>query len=236
MKKRKYWPLYQHKNNCMDYRFHDEVVIPLKDVELKGELIIPLKARALVIFSHGSGSSRMSPRNQMVAKRLHQRDLGTLLFDLLTPAEDRHYQKRFDIELLTKRLCGVTLWAEKLSSAKDFHIGYFGASTGAASALNAASILPQISAIVSRGGRPDLAMENLHDVKAPTLLIVGGLDYDVLKLNRQAFAELGGIKKLEIIEGASHLFEETGMMDKVTELALGWFEKHLLPVTSKPVR
>jgi len=213
----------------MDYRYHDEVIIPLKDVDLRGELIVPAKAKALVIFSHGSGSSRMSPRNQMVAKRLHEKNLGTLLFDLLTPAEDSHYHNRFDIELLAGRLSGVTKWFEKLPLSRDYCLGYFGASTGAASALKAASDLPQIRAVVSRGGRPDLVMENLPEVHAPTLLIVGGLDYDVLKLNQQAYLQLGGVKKMEVIEGATHLFEETGMMDKVTELAVEWFQKYLQP-------
>jgi pimeloyl-ACP methyl ester carboxylesterase len=213
----------------MDYRFHQEVVIPLRNVELKGVLSIPLKARAVIIFSHGSGSSRMSPRNQMVAKTLHEKNFGTLLFDLLTAEEDRHYENRFDIELLTKRLAGATEWLEKLPAARDCGIGYFGASTGAASALKAASYLSQIGAVVSRGGRPDLVLDNLPNVDVPTLLIVGSLDYDVLKLNKEAFVQLGGAKKLEVIEGATHLFEETGKMEKVTGLAVGWFEKYLQP-------
>jgi predicted alpha/beta-hydrolase family hydrolase len=217
----------------MDYRFHKEVTIPVRNVELRGELVIPLKAEAIVIFSHGSGSSRLSPRNQMVAKSLHEKNFGTLLFDLLTANEDKYYENRFDIELLTRRLTGATLWLEKFPVAKDCRTGYFGASTGAASALKAATYLSQISAIVSRGGRPDLVMENLPDVTAPTLLIVGSLDFDVLKLNKEAYIQLGGDKKLEVVEGATHLFEETGMMEKETNLAVSWFEKHLQPVLAR---
>jgi putative phosphoribosyl transferase len=211
----------------MDYRFNSEVSIPVRNVILKGELIIPLKAKAIVVFSHGSGSSRLSPRNKLVAESLHEKNVGTLLFDLLTTEEDKHYRNRFDIELLTKRLIGATEWMEKIPAAKDCKIGYFGASTGAASALKAASYLPQIDAVVSRGGRPDLALENLPNVTAPTLLIVGSLDYDVLKLNEEAFAKIGGTKKLEVVEGATHLFEEAGMMEQVIELAVAWFQKYL---------
>lgn len=211
----------------MEYRFHHEVRIPLKDVELKGELAIPLKAIAIVLFSHGSGSSRFSPRNRAVAQHLHESQIGTLLFDLLTPEEDLDYSNRFDINLLTKRLAGATEWLENFPAAKDCRIGYFGASTGAASALNAASFLSQIKAVVSRGGRPDLVMKNLPTVLAPTLLIVGSRDQAVLSLNRMAFDQLICHKKMEIIEGATHLFEEPGMMDKVTTIAVKWFEKYL---------
>ena len=211
----------------MDYRFNKEVLIPVRNVSLKGELTIPLKATTIIIFSHGSGSGRLSPRNKMVAEKLHEKNFGTLLFDLLTPPEDEHYRNRFDIELLTKRLTGATEWLQKLPAARDCKVGYFGASTGAASALKAAASLPQIDAIVSRGGRPDLAMESLPAITAPTLLIVGSLDYDVLNLNRKAFAAIGGIKKLEIVEGATHLFEESGMMEQVIDLAVAWFQKYL---------
>jgi len=215
----------------MDFRVHQEVNISVGKVTLPGELIIPLNARAIIIFSHGSGSSRFSKRNQMVAKYLHKKSLGTLLFDLLTQEEDVHYYNRFDIDLLTKRLAGATEWLERLPAAKDCRIGYFGASTGAASALKAAAFLPQICSVVSRGGRPDLAMENLPQVEAPTLLIVGSLDYDVLKLNKEAYTQLGGEKKLEVVDGATHLFEEPGKMEIVSELAGNWFEKHLTRVS-----
>lgn len=214
----------------MDLRFHKEVSIPVGKVSVQGELIIPLKAKAIIIFSHGSGSSRFSKRNQMVAKYLNEKNFGTLLFDLLTE-EDQHYQNRFNIDLLTKRLAGATEWLEEFPAAKDCRIGYFGASTGAASALKAAAILPHINAVVSRGGRPDLAMDDLHRVEAPTLLIVGSLDYDVLQLNREAYKQLSGEKKLEVVEGVTHLFEEPGKMENVSELAGNWFEKYLNPVS-----
>lgn len=217
----------------MDLRFHKEVTIPVQDVKLKGDLIIPVKATAIIIFSHGSGSSRLSPRNQMVAQYLQEKNFGTLLFDLLTEAEDSNYQNRFDIELLTKRLIDASEWLQQQPVAKDCRVGYFGASTGAASALKAASYLPQIDAVVSRGGRPDLAMNSLAKVNAATLLIVGGTDFDVLRLNREAYVQLSCEKKLEIIEGATHLFEEPGKMEKVAMLAAEWFEKYLHPVTVK---
>ncbi len=216
----------------MDIRFHKEVSIPVGKVILKGEVVIPLKATAIIIFSHGSGSSRFSPRNQMVAKYLHAKNFGTLLLDLLTEEEDQHYHNRFDIDLLTKRLAGATEWLEELPAAKNCRIGYFGASTGAASALKAAAIMPNIAAIVSRGGRPDMAMEELHLVEAPVLLIVGGLDYDVLQLNKEAYIQLEGEKKFEVIEGATHLFEEPGAMEQVCERAAAWFEKYLHPVSA----
>jgi putative phosphoribosyl transferase len=214
----------------MEHRYLNEVTVPIGNAVLEGELCIPLNAGAVVIFSHGSGSSRFSIRNQAVARYLHEKQFGTLLLDLLTRQEDMHYHNRFDIGLLTKRLAGATGWLEKFPAAKDCRIGFFGASTGAASALRAASYLPGIGAVVSRGGRPDLAMESLPLVKAPTLLIVGSLDQDVLVLNRKAYAQLGGEKKLEIVEGATHLFEEPGKMDIVSKLAAGWFEKYLQPV------
>ena len=207
--------------------FHKEVSIPVGKVTVQGELIIPLKAKAIIIFSHGSGSSRFSKRNQMVAKYLNEKNFGTLLFDLLTEEEDQHYQNRFNIDLLTKRLAGATEWLEEFPAAKDCRIGYFGASTGAASALKAAAVLPQIKAVVSRGGRPDLVMDDLHNVEAPTLLIVGSLDYDVLQLNKEAYTQLGCEKKLEVVEGATHLFEEPGKMENVSELAGNWFQKYL---------
>ncbi|MGZ8551208.1 MAG: dienelactone hydrolase family protein [Chitinophagaceae bacterium] len=216
----------------MDSVFHEEVIIPVGKVALEGEVFIPVNAEAIIIFSHGSGSGRFSKRNQMVAQYLNENDFGTLLFDLLTPEEDKTYYNRFDIDLLTKRLAGATEWLERLPAAKDCRIGYFGASTGAASALKAAAILPYIAAVVSRGGRPDLVMEDLHNVEAPTLLIVGSLDYDVLQLNKQAYIQLECEKKLELIEGATHLFEEQGMMEMVCEKAASWFKKYLYPVTT----
>jgi dienelactone hydrolase len=217
----------------MELRYNKEVSIPIGKVILKGELLIPQRSNAIIVFSHGSGSSRFSKRNRMVANYLNEKNLGTLLFDLLTEEEDQHYPTRFDIQLLTKRLVGATMWLEKLPAAKDCHIGYFGASTGAASALKAAAALPGIGAVVSRGGRPDLAEEELENVESPTLLIVGSLDYDVLQLNREAFAKLTCDKRLEVVPGASHLFEEYGTMEKVCELAEAWYKKYLVPVITE---
>jgi dienelactone hydrolase len=215
----------------MEIRFHGDMNIPIDDVTVSGELTIPLRNAGIVIFSHGSGSSRFSKRNQAVAKYLQKKGIGTLLFDLLTEEEDQSYHTRFDIDLLTRRLAGATEWLERLPAAKDCRIGYFGASTGAASALKAAAFLPSIRAVVSRGGRPDLAMDVLGKIKAPTLLIVGGLDYDVLNLNQQAYMKLNCVRQLEIIEGATHLFEETGKLETVAALAASWFENHLAGVS-----
>lgn len=213
----------------MDTRFQNEVTIAAGNAELKGELFIPPKAKAIIIFSHGSGSSRFSKRNRAVAEYLHEKNFGTLLFDLLTTVEDKNYLNRFNIDLLTERLAGATEWLEKLPAAKNCRIGYFGASTGAASALKAAAKLKQVGAVVSRGGRPDMAAEALPFVEAPTLLIVGSLDTEVLQLNRQAFKQMHCTKELAIVEGASHLFEEEGTLEKVTKLAANWFEKYLHP-------
>ncbi len=211
----------------MDFRLNRETDIPLGNVTVQGELIIPLKANAIVIFSHGSGSSRFSSRNRQVASYLQGKNIGTLLFDLLTGEEDEDYSNRFDINLLSKRLAGATEWLERLPAAKECRIGYFGASTGAASALRAAAYLPQIAAVVSRGGRPDLAIDVLPGVQAPTLLIVGSLDHEVVEMNKEAYAKLQCEKRLELVEGATHLFEEPGKMEIVSELAGNWFEKHL---------
>ncbi|MFZ1677544.1 MAG: dienelactone hydrolase family protein [Saprospiraceae bacterium] len=214
----------------MDIRYQKELNIPVGKTILKGDLILPEKADSIILFSHGSGSSRVSKRNKMVAHYLQEMEFGTLLFDLLTEEEDMEYRNRFDIELITSRLIGATEWLEKLPSTLGCRLAYFGASTGAASALKAASVLPQIQAVVSRGGRPDLAMKALAGVKAPTLFIVGSLDQDVLRLNKEAYAQLNCEKKLEVIEGASHLFEEKGKMDEVCIAAGLWFETHLHPV------
>lgn len=212
----------------MDFRFQKEVGITVNEITLKGELSIPLQANSIIIFSHGSGSSRFSRRNQNVAKHLHQKNFGTLLFDLLTEEEDKIYSNRFNIGLLSERLIGATGWLEKYPAGRDCRIGYFGASTGAASALQAAAHLLQVGAVISRGGRPDLTpINDLNRVKAPTLLIVGGLDYDVLLLNKEAYLHLKCEKKLEVVEGATHLFEEPGKMEIVSELAGNWFEKYL---------
>lgn len=202
------------------------------DKILEGELSIPEGAKGIVLFAHGSGSSRFSPRNQFVAKALREKKLGTFLIDLLT-AEEEEFDEltralRFDIDLLANRLLEVTRWMLKDSRTQSLHIGYFGSSTGAAAALIAAAKKPKsISAVVSRGGRPDLAKDFLSEVKAPTLLIVGGADTVVIELNQEAFDLLSATKKLEIVPHATHLFEEPGALEKVAELAGLWFQKYL---------
>ncbi|MEB8329872.1 alpha/beta hydrolase [Flavobacteriaceae bacterium KMM 6897] len=202
--------------------------IPVKNVILEGTLILPEDALGLVIFSHGSGSSRLSPRNNYVAEVLQKNGLGTLLFDLLTKKEDDIYETRFNIELLTQRLIEVTEWLQKHAPTKNLKKGYFGASTGAASALRAAAFFGDaIGAVVSRGGRPDLAMEELTKVRAPTLLLVGGWDHMVIELNESAYEKLKCKRKLEIIPEASHLFEEPGKLEDVAIRSSKWFSKWL---------
>jgi putative phosphoribosyl transferase len=201
-------------------------------VELEGSLCLPENAPGIVIFAHGSGSSRLSPRNQYVARELRTAGLGTLLFDLLTKKEEETdlftAELRFDIGLLADRLIGATDWLTGDRGAEKCNIGYFGASTGAAAALTAAAERPDvIKAVVSRGGRPDLAGEALPRVKAPTLLIVGGNDTPVIAMNRDAMRYLKVETKLEIIPRATHLFEETGALEKVAHLASDWFGKYL---------
>ena len=199
------------------------------DVDLKGNLNIPKKPKALVIFSHGSGSSRFSSRNRFVAQLLNKQNIATLLTDLLTEEEDKNFENRFDIELLTERLVKVTNYLSQISDLKDLKVGYFGASTGAASAVKAAAQLKnKIQAVVSRGGRPDLAGDSLSELVVPTLFLVGSLDRQVIKLNNQAFNKLKCEKKIQIIEGASHLFEEPGKLNEVAQYAIDWFQKHLV--------
>jgi putative phosphoribosyl transferase len=198
-------------------------------VKLEGNLNIPDDPKALIIFSHGSGSSRFSPRNNFVAEKLNEQNMATLLIDLLTNEEDNNYQNRFDIDLLTERLTQVTARVHQLLETSHLPVGYFGASTGAASALRAAAIHSElIEAVVSRGGRPDLAVDSLHRVKAPVLLIVGSLDYEVISLNQKAYAMLSIGKRLEIVKGASHLFEEPGKLEVVAELSAAWFREYLI--------
>lgn len=200
-----------------------------QDIWLTGYLTIPEGCHALVIFSHGSGSSRFSIRNRYVAGYLNKHHMATLLIDLLTREEDLDSRNRFDIDLLTDRLVSVTTYVHTLPQLSTCLTGYFGASTGAASALSAAARLGgKIRAVVSRGGRPDLAAAFLDKVKAPVLLIVGSLDTEVVTLNRKALILLKSEKKISIVEGASHLFEETGKLDEVAKLANEWFEKHLI--------
>jgi putative phosphoribosyl transferase len=209
------------------------VRIPVGPVTLDGDLDIPEGARGIVLFAHGSGSSRHSPRNRYVARVLRDAGLATLLMDLLTQEEEavdmRTGALRFDIGLLAERVVGATDWVAQAPETADLPIGYFGASTGAAAALVAAAVRPErVGAVVSRGGRPDLAGPALSRVRAPTLLIVGGLDGPVIELNRQALAQLGAAEKqLVIIPGATHLFEEPGTLEEVARLAAEWLTNHL---------
>jgi dienelactone hydrolase len=209
-----------------------EVSIAVENTTLKGNLAIPPGATQIVLFAHGSGSSRHSPRNRFVAEVLQNKGIATLLFDLLTRKEeivdDVTAELRFDIPFLAERLIGATHWVQKFPATKDMKVGYFGASTGAAAALVAAAQLPEtITAVVSRGGRPDLAHHVLADVKAPTLLIVGGDDEPVIGMNGFALGKLGcAEKKMMIIPGATHLFEEPGTLEEVARLAADWFAQH----------
>jgi putative phosphoribosyl transferase len=207
-----------------------EVSIGTADATLAGEVWLPPGAPGIVLFAHGSGSSRLSPRNRYVADELVRGGVGTLLFDLLTGAEERRDRLdaslRFDIGLLTERLVGATRWLEQQEWARSLTRGYFGASTGAAAAL-AASVECPVNAIVSRGGRPDLAGPALRQVTAPTLLIVGSHDPVVIDLNQQALAELACEARLEIVPGATHLFEEPGTLQQVAALAKEWFHRWL---------
>ncbi|HYX84610.1 MAG TPA: phosphoribosyltransferase family protein [Gaiellales bacterium] len=196
-----------------------------------GDLSVPAAARGIVVFAHGSGSSRRSPRNRLVAGRLHGAGLATLLFDLLTPAEAADRAHVFDIPLLAERLAGATAWVGRAPEAAGLPVGYFGASTGGAAALWAAADAPEIAAIVSRGGRPDLAAGRLERVRAPTLLVVGGEDTQVLALNREARAAMRCESELVVVPGASHLFEEPGALEQVADHAAAWFARHLRPAT-----
>ena len=208
--------------------FSEPAKIPVNGVELEGALVVPPAARGIVLFAHGSGSSRHSPRNNFVAETLRAAGIGTLLMDLLTQKEDAIYQTRFDIDLLTWRLERATQWLMEEPQAQSLDIGYFGASTGAAAALNAAATFgSSVGAVVSRGGRPDLAMAALGSVQAPTLLIVGALDDVVIELNRKAYERLKTEKQLAIVPGATHLFEEPGTLQEVARLAAAWFRRHL---------
>ena len=206
--------------------------IPVGNVEIEGNLTLPSGAKGIVLFAHGSGSSRFSPRNQYVAKVFNKAGIGTLLFDLLTQEEEdidmATAEYRFNIPLLAERLIGATLWLKKDPQTKNYAFGYFGASTGAAAALIAAAKLPgDVAAVVSRGGRPDLAAGYLPKVAAPTLLLVGGLDTEVIELNRQALNQMTSVKKLQIVPGATHLFEEPGTLEAVAKLSTEWFLRYL---------
>ena len=207
------------------------IKIPVGNVEVEGNLTLPSGAIGVVLFAHGSGSSRFSPRNQFVAKEFNKSKIATLLFDLLTPEEEEidlvTAEYRFNIGLLAQRLIGATEWLRNDPTTKNYKFGYFGASTGAAAALIAAAKLPDISAVVSRGGRPDLAAEYLPKVMAPTLLLVGGWDTEVIELNQQAMDQMVAEKRLEIVPEATHLFEEPGKLEVVAKLSAEWFLKYL---------
>lgn len=213
------------------------VRLDVEGVVLDGDLVIPAEARGVVVFAHGSGSGRHSPRNQMVAGALHERAFATLLLDLLTAEEERVDAQtghlRFDVELLAGRLAGAARWLADDTDAGALPVGYFGASTGAAAALIAAAADPAVRAVVSRGGRPDLAGDRLRRVVAPTLLIVGGRDEVVLDLNELAYEQLGGTRCIEVVPGATHLFEEPNALEQVADLAGDWFGAYL--PTASPV-
>ena len=205
-----------------------EVGIPIVDATLAGDLSVPSKATGLVIFAHGSGSSRLSVRNRFVAETLHARGLATLLLDLLTPEEETVRANVFDVRLLAGRLLAATRWADRTPEVGGLPPGYFGASTGAAAALwAAAEVGDGVGAVVSRGGRPDLAEERLRDVTAPTLLIVGGNDWTVIDLNERAAMFLNCPHEIAIVPDATHLFEEPGALERVAELAGDWLERYL---------
>src|SRR6266566_4561989 len=212
-----------------------EITIPVQDVHLGGELSLSKEASGLVVFAHGSGSSRHSPRNQFVARMLRESGVGTLLFDLMTAEEEqaeastRHL--RFDIPFLARRLVAATQWVLDEGTIRDISVGYFGSSTGAAAALVAAAEMPEnINVVVSRGGRPDLAGDALERVRASTLLIVGGKDTAVISLNEEAYGRLECQKALRIVPGATHLFEEPGTLETVARMASEWFADHFQPM------
>jgi len=206
--------------------------IPIENIVVEGDLTLPSNTQGMVVFVHGSGSSRLSPRNQYVAQKFNQASIATLLFDLLTPNEEKidvlTAEYRFNIDLLTNRLIGATQWLQNKPQTKKLKLGYFGASTGAAAALIAATKLSDtVTAIVSRGGRPDLAGAYLSQVKAPTLLLVGGWDEEVIELNRQAQNQMTNQNGLTIIPNATHLFEEPGKLEEVAKYATEWFKRFL---------
>ena len=207
-----------------------EVQIPAGSATLDGNLTTVDQTEAFVLFAHGSGSSRHSPRNQFVARTLNEAGLATLLFDLLTPEEESvdlyTREHRFDISLLAERLVYATRWAKQQKQTQDLRVGYFGSSTGGAALAAAAELPEEVGAVVSRGGRPDLAGQALPKVKAPTLLIVGGEDHVVIELNEQARAQMKCECKIEIVPGATHLFEEPGTLEQVAKLASNWFLLH----------
>ncbi len=212
----------------------DEIAISTGDVTLPGTLTTPADPSGVVIFAHGSGSSRHSPRNAAVAQLLQHAGLATLLFDLLTDPEARDRRNVFDVELLARRLEAATTWIRARPEVNDVPVGYFGASTGAGAALVAAAEDPSVAAVVSRGGRPDLAGQCLRAVRAATLLIVGGRDEHVIQLNQRAARELSCTNQLVLVPGATHLFEEPGALAKVARLAIAWFSRWFTAASQQP--
>lgn len=199
------------------------------EAQLEGILSVPTSAQGIVLFAHGSGSGRFSPRNRFVARYLREAGLGTLLIDLLEEWESEDRSKVFDIDLLAERVISASIWLRSDTQTKNMALGYFGASTGAAAALEAAAKMPDlVKAIVSRGGRPDLAMQYLPEVRAPVLLIVGGNDWPVISMNQEAYERLACVRELVVIPGASHLFEEPGALEEVARLAREWFVRYLV--------
>jgi putative phosphoribosyl transferase len=219
-------------SNVITHEFQDQIQFSSQKKMLQGELQIPAGATGIALFVHGSGSSRFSPRNQFVSRHIRQNGIGTFLFDLLTEEEEvidsQTRRLRFDIDLLTERLIDATTWIKRQDETARLNIGYFGASTGGGAALVGAALLgDSIGAVVSRGGRPDLAENALSYVKSPTLLIVGGLDDVVINLNEKAFAQLECKKELKVVPGATHLFEEPGTLEEVARLTAAWFRRYL---------
>lgn len=215
----------EKRENCMtNERIKKVINIETGTAVIEGELTIPQNALGIVLFAHGSGSSRFSSRNNYVAQILQKHNLATLLIDLLTREEDMSYANRFNVDILSERLIQITRWLRENEETKNLKIGYFGASTGAAAAVNAAAV-EDVSAVVSRGGRVDLAEQNLSKVKAPVLLIAGGSDDFVLEANREALKKVASKKELAVVPYATHLFEEPGALEKVAELTSQWFVK-----------
>ena len=233
-----YQSVFESLNDVYNRKYESKISvnIPLADISLNAFLYLPQRPVAIVIFSHGTGSSRLSSRNNYVAEVLYRNNMAALLADLLTPKEDASIQNRFNISLFTERLKEITNWVLQNSQLKNLPIGCFGASTGAAAAFNAtADLKDEIKAVVSRGGRPDLAGQDaLREVVSPTLLIVGSLDNEVLGLNKKAFKKLKCKKRFEIVHGASHLFEENGALEQAARMALEWFSGHLTSATHNP--
>ncbi|WPR71062.1 alpha/beta hydrolase [Flavobacterium sp. NG2] len=201
--------------------------IPLKSVTLKGSLVIPEKAKGIVVFSNGSGSNRANSRTKFLAELLQKCNIGTLVFDLLTEEEELVYENKYNIDLLVSRLIETTEWLMQKKSIKDLPIGYLGSNTGAAAAMRAAAYFGKvIKAVVSRGGRPDMVINTLNQISAPTLLIVGGIDVPIIGMNKMAFDELQSIKEMKIIPRATQLFKEPGKLQEAAEMAITWFNRH----------